>query len=301
MKKILVSGIINIETSLKVDSFQLNDIKVVYPFFGISSRVSGSGMNIAKAISTLGAKPLLFSLVGKDNSTGTVYEEMHKYNISTKYINETLNETPQSVIIYDNEGNSQKHVDLKDIQEKDYTTSEIKSIIKTCGISALCNINFSRSFLKIAKEYTLIATDVHALSSIDDEYNKEFMEYADILFLSRENLSVNPYDFVKELSVKFKAKIIIIGMGKEGAILYYRNDNFINLFPAVTTRPVVNVAGAGDALFASFLFFYNKTLDPYLSLNNAIIFASYKIGTNSPADGFLTEKDLSVLPYTILK
>ena len=86
MKKILVSGIINIETSLKVDSFHLNDIKVVYPFFGISSRVSGSGMNIAKAISTLGAKPLLFSLVGKDNSTGTVYEEMHKYNISTKYI-----------------------------------------------------------------------------------------------------------------------------------------------------------------------------------------------------------------------
>lgn len=301
MKKILVSGIINIETCLKVDNFHMNDIKVVYPFFGIRSSVSGSGINIAKAIKILGGKSVLFSVIGNDNSAGTVYEEMHKLKLSTKYIKENLSETPQSVIIYDNAGNSQKHIDLKNIQEKNYEIAEIKTVLKSFHISALCNINFSRSFLKEAKKHTLIATDVHALSSVDDDYNREFMEYADILFLSSENIPVSPHEFVKELSEKYTAKIIVIGMGIGGALLYYRDDNFIDVFPAVHTRPKVNAAGAGDALFAAFLYFYSNTKDPYYSLKNAIVFASYKIGDSISSEGFISEKELSVLPYSVLR
>ena len=54
MTQILVSGLINIETTLKVDSFPLEYKPVRYPFFGIQSTVSGVGYNIAKALTMVG-------------------------------------------------------------------------------------------------------------------------------------------------------------------------------------------------------------------------------------------------------
>jgi ribokinase len=43
-----LSSQINIETTLRVDSFPLTYEPVRFPFFGINSTVSGVGYNIAK-------------------------------------------------------------------------------------------------------------------------------------------------------------------------------------------------------------------------------------------------------------
>jgi len=47
MPNILVSGLINIETTLRVDGFPIAYNPVNYPFFGVNSSVSGVGYNIA--------------------------------------------------------------------------------------------------------------------------------------------------------------------------------------------------------------------------------------------------------------
>lgn len=62
MNKILVSGLINIETTLRVEGFPINYSPVRYPFFGVDSTASGVGYNVAKALTTLGddAAHLLF-------------------------------------------------------------------------------------------------------------------------------------------------------------------------------------------------------------------------------------------------
>jgi acarbose 7IV-phosphotransferase len=65
--------------------------------------------------------------------------------------------------------------------------------------------------------------------------------------------------------------------------------------PTVRTRPVVNSIGAGDALFSAFIHYYTKTSDPYLAIRKALVFASYKIGAVSAADGFLDEPGLEKL------
>ncbi len=41
MAKVLVSGLINIETTLKIDRFPFEYAPVRYPFFGVNSTVSG--------------------------------------------------------------------------------------------------------------------------------------------------------------------------------------------------------------------------------------------------------------------
>lgn len=81
----------------------------------------------------------------------------------------------------------------------------------------------------------------------------------------------------------------MIGLGSEGALLRVERDGFMGCFPAVQTRPVVNPIGAGVALFSAFIHSYARHADPYLALRSAIVFASYKIGSASAAEGFPDE------------
>ena len=63
---ILVSGLLNIETTVSVDGFPVQYNPVNYKFFGISSNVSGVGFNLAKALSTLGDTVSVVSFLGND-------------------------------------------------------------------------------------------------------------------------------------------------------------------------------------------------------------------------------------------
>ena len=94
--KILVSGLLNIETSLKVDSFPINYNPIEYPFFGVDSCVSGVGYNIAKALNTLGDEVALLSKVGDDINGDIILQELKKNGISTECVERSLKQTPQT-------------------------------------------------------------------------------------------------------------------------------------------------------------------------------------------------------------
>ena len=59
--KILVSGLLNIETTVSVRGFPIQYYPIDYPFFGVNSSVSGVGYNLAKALTVLGDSVSLFS------------------------------------------------------------------------------------------------------------------------------------------------------------------------------------------------------------------------------------------------
>lgn len=57
-------------------------------------------------------------------------------------------------------------------------------------MALLCNINFSRPLLAEARRHGIpIACDVHVLWDVHDDYNRDFMRQADILFCSDEGLN----------------------------------------------------------------------------------------------------------------
>jgi len=140
-----------------------------------------------------------------------------------------------------------------------------------------------------------IATDVHAIQKVDDEYNQDFMAAAHLLFLSHENLQEPPPVFIQKLWQRYNNEIIVIGMGDQGAMIALKHEKSIIQIPALQTRPIVNTIGAGDALFSSFIFMYLKTGDPVIALQHAVLFASYKIGSNGAANGFISFSQLSDL------
>lgn len=295
-KNILVSGLINIETTLKIEKFPLNYFPVTFPFYGIGTTISGVGFNIAAALSGLGDEVQFLSLIGNDSQCKMVRESLKKHKIPSQNVLCQLESTPQSVIIYDGQGKRQIHVDLKDIQESKYDQKRFLSALEICDTTVLCNTNYSRNFLKLTQESgKMIFTDVHTLSDIHDPYNKDFMEAANVLFLSDEHLPCSPEEFVDALARTYHNDIIIVGLGSEGALLYVKKDNYIRRLPAVSVRPVVNTIGAGDALFSAFTHYFTLSNDPYLSLKKAIIFAGYKIGDNGAANGLLSHKEFEKL------
>ncbi len=296
MAHFLVSGLINLETTLQIDQFPVEYIPVRYPFYGVSSSVSGVGLNVAQALAVLGNDVELISIIGQDIVGRIAREADHHPHLDISGILSLIAETPQSVILYDRDGKRQINVDLKDIQEHSYPIDCFLAKLDRCDAVILCNINFSRPFLRYATERgKLIATDVHAVSSLDSPYDRDFMAAADILFMSDEQLPCPAEEWLDKIMATYKAQVVVIGMGSKGALLADRDANNIHHFQAVNSRPVINTIGAGDALFASFMHAYMKSHNVRESLKRAMIFASYKIGTNGAAAGFLSDEQLQDL------
>jgi sugar/nucleoside kinase (ribokinase family) len=294
--RILVSGLINIETTVRVDGFPVEYTPVRYPFFGVNATVSGVGYNVAKALTGLGHDVRFLSMIGQDLDSKIVYEQLHLDGIPHGFVIQAPEQTARSVILYDPDGRRLINVDLKDLQERVYPETLFDQAAFDVSLAVLCNINFTRPFLqRLGERGVPIATDVHAISNLDDDYNRDYMAAATILFMSHELLPLSPEDWIRALWDRYGTEIVVVGMGPEGALLGVRRDGLLARFPAVQTRPVVNTIGAGDALFSAFVHVYHQTADPVLAIKKAVVFASYKIGEAGAAQGFLSAAALDEL------
>ena len=287
--KILVSGLLNTETTTAVRGFPIHYYPIDYAFFGVNTAVSGVAFNLAKALKTLGDEVQLASMTGHDFAAAYIRDALQELDISTQYVQPKLRQTPSSVVLYDPDGKRQIYCDLKDIQETAYAFNA--SILEGIDLVAACNINFNRPLLHLAKQTgKIIATGVHVLSDIYDEYNREFMEQADILFLSDEAVGDNYRAFMEQLADAYPCRIIVMGRGAKGAAIYLRDTGELTEMPATSAGTVVNTVGAGDALFSAFLHYYTKGLAPLDALQRAQIFATHKITVSGASNGFVSEQ-----------
>lgn len=302
MACVLVAGLINIETTLRVSHFPIDYAPVRFPFFGINSTVSGVGYNVTRALATLGDDVTLLALTGQDTGDALTRDALACHGIAADHVLTCIKHTPQSVILYDPSGQRAIFTDLKDIQEQTYPVGRFQQALAQADLAVLCNINFTRPLLPLAKAAGVpIATDVHAISDIHDPYNRDYMQHADILFQSHERLPCAPEAWVRQLWQHYDAPIVVIGLGGEGALLGVRADDAIERVQALHIRPVVSTIGAGDALFSAFIHHYTATADPYLALRKAVVFAAYKIGEAGAADGFLNAADLDALYHRMTR
>lgn len=293
MATILVLGNINIETTVAVDHFPIDYSPVRYLRGGIQQSVSAVGYNVARALSTLGNDVRLLSIVGRDVAAQQIRLSLRAEGISDEHVLGLVEETAQSVVFYDAQGNRQIHTDLKDVLEQSYPADVFTAAARGCDLLVLTNISYSKSLLPIAKASGKpIVTDVQSITHLDDTYNQPFMESADILFLSGERLSESPEACIRSLQAKFKLYIVVVGLGAKGAVLGVRADDKMRRFAAVPNKNVISTGGAGDALCAAFVHSYLQSGDPYTSVEKAMIFASHKIGFASSSEGFLNDETL---------
>ena len=293
MKPIFVSGLVNVETSLEVDHFPVEYNPVEYPFFGIATNVSGVGLNIAKALKTLGTNGDLATIIG-DDLNGAIIQRFFKQE-GLKLDHALVSKdfpTSESVILVDKTGKRKIYCDLKRLQDiNDFPGLDVD--FGNYGIAVLTNINFIRGLFHKAKEKgCLIATDVQVLFGINDDFNQEFMENADILFMSNEAFAGHEGTFLKSVYDRFHNSIIVCGCGDNGALCYLGEKDEYYFESSVAPNGIASTVGAGDALFSAFLHFYNQGCNIPDCLKLAVTFAGIKVGVEGEHEGFVSEEEL---------
>ena len=87
---------------------------------------------------------------------------------------------------------------MKDIQERAFPVDRFEQLAAASDLCVLCNINFARGLLPVARRLGKpVATDVHTIANVDDDFNRDFMAAADILFCSDERLPERPEAWVE--------------------------------------------------------------------------------------------------------
>lgn len=295
MTLIAVAGLYTLETNLRIAGFPLEYEPVHFPFHAISQSHAGVGLNLAVALSGLGNTVRLASYVGFDELGEQIISALPRFGLSERFFVRGDFDTSQSVILVAPDGNRQIHCDLKDIQDYAYPKEQIPSLLADAQLAVVCNINFARPILSAARERGIpVATDVHAIGDFDDVYNRDFLEAANFLFLSHERLPCSPADAVLAMRNRFRAEVIVIGLGKDGALLSERDHATLHI-PSVAPRGVVNTIGAGDALFAAFLDQYLRGHPAAVALQRATLFAGWKVGESGATRGLLRTDEFTEL------
>lgn len=290
--RVAVAGAVNLETTVPVEGFPLR-YQAVHFTRGIASRPSGVGWNIALALHTLGDEVRLVGLLGDDPAGRAVREQAAAAGLVAEF--HPTRETPQSVILYDPAGRRRAETDLKDLQDAAFPPDRFDAALASCDLTVLANSNWTRPLLARARAAGVpIATDLHEVRSLDNPYDADYLAHADILFLSGERLPTAPEAFAARLRERADPEIVGIGLGERGALVAPRHAPPV-LVPAVRPRPVLSTVGAGDALFAAFLHFRGRHLDPVAALRRAVLFAGWKVGDASGSGGFLTEEQIEAL------
>jgi len=289
MSKFLTAGIIQKETIVKVNKLPIKYSPVINALETIFSDIGGDAFNMMAALEWLGDEVDFFSMVGKDDSY-----LIEKENLNPQLILPKLIETPAAVVLYDESRKQQMFEDIKDLRYVSYEIELFQERLATTDMVILSNANFCRPFVKLTKEAKIpLAVNFHDYHPKKMKYNIDFYEAADIIYLSDSTIKGEPYEFVHQLALDFPAKCIILGMGKQGLLMYTREDNLVVPYDSVHIKHIKNTVGAGNALFSCFLHYYMKKGDFHEAIKYALLFAAYKIGYVGTSKGFMTESEMS--------
>ena len=293
MSTFAVAGITQLETIINVGEIPIKYQPLTSERNSIHIAPGGDAYNETLALKWLGDEALLLSLVGRDQDMSIFNPAGCKVTISTEYMMPLLEEMPMQVILCDKERRQQIFEDIKGLREVNYDMSMVAPLIARCDMLVLSNANFCRPFIKVAQRYHRpIAVNVHEYLKEKENYNKDFLKAASVLYFSDDTIHDDPFEFVADIANRYKSEIIILGQGAKGLVLYDRARNINVHYNSVKTNEVVNTAGAGNALLACFLHRYLECADSTVAIKDALLFASYKIGYVGTSAGFLTEEQL---------
>ena len=295
-KKILVSGLINVEMNIGVNEFPVPYSPINYLFDNINVCLAGVAYNDSMGFRALGDEVALISIIGKDDIGDMVIRNLEKQGIDTSNIRRWLEKTCASAILFDEEGKRKIFCDLRNVQDQCIPYADVRALAASCDGLVLANVNFNDQLIRNARELGKpIFSDVQVLSDIHDPFNKRFMENATVLFMSNEFIKGREEEFARAIYEENHNKLIVIGCGKDGALLYQGESDRFYFSKAQAPRPVVNTVGAGDALFSGFVHHYLEGLRPEECLDRAVMFAAWKIGESGGGRGFISAEGLDQL------
>lgn len=220
----------------------------------------GGAANVAKNIASLGATPILCSVIG-DNDQG-FFELMNKKGLCTKGVLQENKKTTVKTRIFTN-NKHQLRVDeeeLLPIQSEQVFVNNTIALME--GVSVIIFQDYNKGVLTstVIKKIIAAAKSKNIPIAVDPKKDN-FWEYQGV-DLFKPNLKElndacgtqiagdNIIDIEKEtknLKEKLKAKNILLTLSENG-IFHLSNESF---YQAAFKRNIVDVSGAGDSVIAA--------------------------------------------------
>jgi sugar/nucleoside kinase (ribokinase family) len=292
--KIVVVGVASLYISAGVDDRPLEPESTSMPAW-MRAGVTGSAAHIAKVLSALGDSVRLCTLAGTDPAGLAVRADLKASGLLGPGVVDA-GATSLGVVLVAPDGSRTGLPYLAAVNAVGYPAEMFHRLADGADLAVLTNARFVRPLIRwAARAPVRIAVDVHLISEPGDAHNRPWMEAADILFCSHERLRCPPDEWMAKVFATYPGcQVVGIGRGADGAMLGLRDGTLVRA-EAIAPRGVVSTAGAGDALFASFVHGWLATGNPVHALRAAVLHAGWKIGDTLPSAVSLTEDQLSRL------
>jgi sugar/nucleoside kinase (ribokinase family) len=291
--KIVVAGVTSLYVSVGVDGFPLNYAAAHKPSW-MRGGVTGSAGHIAQILHTLGDEVRLCTLAGQDPIGQAVRAGLRDVGLGEDGIIDGA--SSMGVVLVGPDGQRMGFPYLTAVNSVEYPADVFRHHAEGAELAVMTNARFVRPLISHAERLGLpIAVDTHLISNVEDEYNRPWLEVADIVFSSHERLPCAPEQWMGQVFARYPGcEIVGVGAGPEGCSLGLRDGTLIRA-AAIAPRGVVSTAGAGDALFASFLHGWLATGNAARALEAAVLHVGWKIGDSFPGASSLTQTELGSL------
>jgi sugar/nucleoside kinase (ribokinase family) len=251
---VVVVGNVGIDTNVYAPCGDIN-FSVESSFTENIDYVGQAGGYASRGYAQLGKRTAFLGYVGDDFSGRFIREEFERDGIDTTALFIDPAGTGRSINFMYQDGRRKNFYDGKGHMQLQPDLGICRDLLSQSKLAHFHIPNWARLLLPIARELGLtIACDIQDVVCVDDAYRRDFVEHADILFLS----AINQPDSTALIEAFLEMKsdqIVIVGLGSEGCALGTHEG--IRFFPAIEmAKPVVDTNGAGDGLAVGFLCSY---------------------------------------------
>ncbi|WUH99080.1 carbohydrate kinase family protein [Spirillospora sp. NBC_00431] len=294
--KIVVAGTASCYTTVRVNGFPVS-YEPTSPADWARVSVSGVATHIAKVQRGLGCDVRLCTVAGKDVAGTMIRAELEREGLLGAGV-VTSEWSSAGVVLVDQNGRRMGLPYLTPVDQFAYPFGVLREQAQGADLLVLTNARFVRPLVAPAAGLAIpIAVDVHLIGALDDEYDRPWLERAQIVFCSHERIP-DPRAWVAGMFSRYRqCEMVGIGLGSQGALLGLRDGTLIRVAAAPPVR-IVNTSGAGDALFGTFLAEWLLHGDPVAAVQSAVLHAGWKIGYRLPSTVSLTAEELAVLRKT---
>ena len=292
--RIVVAGVASLYLSAAVDGFPLDYVPSAEPTW-LRAGVSGAAGHIARILNDLGDEVRLCTLAGTDPAGLAIRADLRASGLMGPGVVDA-GATSLGVVLVAPDGTRMGFPYLGAVNAVSYPAETFRGQASGADLAVLANARFVRPLIREAKRLAAaIAVDVHLISDASDVYNQPWLEAADIVFCSHERLPCPPGEWVARVFSRYPGcRIVGIGQGADGCSLGLRDGTLVHA-EARAPRGVVSTAGAGDALFASFLHGWLATGHAVNALKAAVLHAGWKVGDSFPSGSSLSATELEDL------
>lgn len=288
---VVVVGNVGVDTMVTLPGGDV-DLELEAAFTRNVDGLGHAGGYASRGYAALGLATAFIGHVGDDFCGRFVREVLEGDGIDTRALLLDPTGTARSVNLMARDGRRKAFYDGKAHMTLEPDLALCREVLRGARLAHFNIPHWARRLLPLARELGVpVACDLQDVPGPDDPYRRDFVEAADILFLSGANLP-DPAAWMAEVLARRPGITLVCGLGARGAALGTREG--IRMVPPVDLPwPVVDTNGAGDSLAVGFLTAHVlEGLPPEAALRRGQIAARHCCTLQGTSDGLLTREGL---------